>query len=76
LFDRIRSDNGVPFASTDVGGLSALSLSRIQLGITPDVESRGLDPAAALDHNLMFSLATMCFEVSTGIFADRYGRAK
>lgn len=36
LPDRIRSDNGVPFASTGVGGLSTLSVWWIQLGITPE----------------------------------------
>jgi transposase InsO family protein len=36
LPDRIRSDNGVPFASVGVGGLSALSVWWIQLGITPE----------------------------------------
>jgi len=32
----IRSDNGPPFASTAAGGLSALSLSWIKLGIRPE----------------------------------------
>jgi len=32
----IRSDNGPPFASTGVGGLSALSIWWIRLGITPE----------------------------------------
>jgi transposase InsO family protein len=32
----IRSDNGTPFASTGAGGLSALSLWWIKLGITPE----------------------------------------
>src|ERR1700733_3044570 len=34
--DRMRSDNGVPFASTAPGGLSALSVWWIQLGIFPE----------------------------------------
>jgi transposase InsO family protein len=34
--DRMRSDNGVPFASTAPGGLSALSIWWIQLGIVPE----------------------------------------
>jgi putative transposase len=34
--DRIRSDNGVPFASTAPGGLSALSIGWIKNGITPE----------------------------------------
>jgi putative transposase len=34
--DRMRSDNGVPFASTAPGGLSALSVWWIQLGIVPE----------------------------------------
>lgn len=33
---RIRSDNGVPFASTGVGGLSQLSIWWIKLGIIPE----------------------------------------
>ncbi len=36
LPDRIRSDNGPPFATPSVGGLSALSVWWIQLGITPE----------------------------------------
>jgi len=32
----IRSDNGVPFASTGAGGISALALWWIKLGITPE----------------------------------------
>jgi putative transposase len=34
--ERMRSDNGVPFASTAPGGLSALSIWWIQLGIFPE----------------------------------------
>jgi putative transposase len=33
---RIRSDNGVPFASTAIGGLSALSVWWVKLGILPE----------------------------------------
>jgi putative transposase len=33
---RIRSDNGPPFATTSLGGLSRLSIWWIQLGITPE----------------------------------------
>ena len=33
---RIRSDNGPPFASASVGGLSALSVWWIKLGVTPE----------------------------------------
>ena len=33
---RLRSDNGPPFASTGVGGLSALSVHCIKLGVTPE----------------------------------------
>ena len=33
---RIRSDNGSPFASTGVGGLSRLSVWWLRLGITPE----------------------------------------
>ncbi|MGR9073151.1 MAG: IS481 family transposase, partial [Gammaproteobacteria bacterium] len=36
LPDRIRSDNGVPFASRGCGGLSRLSLWWIKLGILPE----------------------------------------
>ncbi len=36
LPERIRSDNGAPFASTGVAGLSKLSLWWIRLGITPE----------------------------------------
>jgi transposase InsO family protein len=36
LPDRIRSDNGVPFASKAIGGLSALSVWWVELGITPE----------------------------------------
>jgi putative transposase len=34
--DRIRSDNGVPFATTAPGGLSSLSVGWIKLGIFPE----------------------------------------
>ena len=37
----IRSDNGVPFASTGAGGLSPLSLWWIKLGIAPERIDRG-----------------------------------
>lgn len=33
---RIRSDNGPPFASTGIGGLTALSVWWIRLGVTPE----------------------------------------
>lgn len=33
---RMRSDNGTPFASTSIGGLSRLSVWWIKLGITPE----------------------------------------
>jgi transposase InsO family protein len=36
LPDRIRSDNGVPFASPGLGGLSTLSVWWIRLGIIPE----------------------------------------
>ena len=36
LPDRIRSDNGAPFATNTFGGLSRLSVWWIQLGITPE----------------------------------------
>lgn len=36
LPNRIRSDNGVPFASTGVGGLSKLAIWWIKLGIIPE----------------------------------------
>lgn len=36
LPERIRTDNGVPFASTGVGGLSRLSIWWIRLGIVPE----------------------------------------
>lgn len=36
LPERIRSDNGVPFASVGVGGLSKLSIWWIRLGIVPE----------------------------------------
>ena len=36
LPERIRSDNGVPFASTSCGGLSRLSIWWIKLGIRPE----------------------------------------
>jgi transposase InsO family protein len=36
LPDRIRSDNGIPFASTALGGLSSLSIAWIKLGILPE----------------------------------------
>jgi transposase InsO family protein len=36
LPSRIRSDNGPPFASTGLGGLSALSVWWMKLGITPE----------------------------------------
>jgi putative transposase len=36
LPDRMRSDNGVPFASTALGGLSSLSIGWIKLGILPE----------------------------------------
>jgi putative transposase len=34
--DRIRSDNGIPFASTSIGGLSRLSIWWMRLGIRPE----------------------------------------
>jgi putative transposase len=36
LPDRIRTDNGVPFASTGIGNLSRLSIWWIRLGIVPE----------------------------------------
>lgn len=33
---RIRSDNGTPFASTAIGGLSRLSIWWVKLGILPE----------------------------------------
>lgn len=36
LPERMRSDNGSPFASTGVGGLSALSVWWVKLGIVPE----------------------------------------
>jgi hypothetical protein len=36
LPERIRSDNGAPFSSIGLGGLSALSVWWIKLGITPE----------------------------------------
>jgi hypothetical protein len=36
LPERIRSDNGAPFSSIGLGGLSALSIWWIKLGITPE----------------------------------------
>lgn len=36
LPDAIRTDNGVPFATTTVGGLSRLSIWWLKLGITPE----------------------------------------
>ena len=36
LPDRLRSDNGPPFASTGAGGLSRLSVRLIKAGITPE----------------------------------------
>ncbi|WP_437630348.1 integrase core domain-containing protein [Sorangium sp. So ce854] len=36
LPNRIRSDNGPPFATPGVGGLSALSVSWIKLGVVPE----------------------------------------
>jgi transposase InsO family protein len=41
LPDVIRSDNGVPFSSTSVTGLSALSVWWIKLGIRPERIDRG-----------------------------------
>lgn len=41
LPDRIRSDNGVPFASTGVAGLSRLAVWWIRLGIKPERIERG-----------------------------------
>lgn len=38
---RIRTDNGVPFASTSVGGLSRLSIWWIRLGIKPERIDQG-----------------------------------
>jgi sugar phosphate permease len=38
------------------------------------LQSRGLSLAAIFDLNVVFSLATVCFEVPTGIYADRNGR--
>ncbi|MDR3002735.1 MAG: IS481 family transposase [Acidovorax sp.] len=41
LPDRIRSDNGAPFASTGVAGLSRLAVWWIRLGIKPERIERG-----------------------------------
>jgi transposase InsO family protein len=41
LPNAIRSDNGVPFASTNVTGLSSLSLWFVQLGIIPERIEKG-----------------------------------
>lgn len=41
LPDRIRSDNGAPFASTGVAGLSRLAVWWIRLGIRPERIERG-----------------------------------
>ena len=41
LPDAIRTDNGVPFASTALGGLSKLSVWWIKLGIQPERIKRG-----------------------------------
>jgi len=41
LPDAIRSDNGVPFASTNVTGLSSLSMWFVQLGIIPERIEKG-----------------------------------
>jgi putative transposase len=41
LPERIRSDNGSPFASTGLGGLSRLSVWWIRLGIVPERIARG-----------------------------------
>lgn len=41
LPERIRSDNGTPFASTALGRLSPLSVSWIQLGIRPELIQPG-----------------------------------
>lgn len=41
LPDRIRSDNGTPFASTGVAGLSRLAVWWIRLGIQPERIERG-----------------------------------
>lgn len=36
LPERIRSDNGSPFATSSIGGLSALSVWWVRLGVTPE----------------------------------------
>jgi putative transposase len=41
LPDRIRTDNGVPFATTGSGGLSPLSIWWLRLGILPERIARG-----------------------------------
>jgi transposase InsO family protein len=41
LPERIKSDNGTPFASTALGRLSPLSVSWIQLGISPELIQPG-----------------------------------
>ena len=41
LPDAIRTDNGTPFAGKSAGGLSRLSVWRIQLGITPERIDKG-----------------------------------
>ena len=41
LPDRLRTDNGVPFASTGSGGLSQLSIWWLKLGIVPERIERG-----------------------------------
>ena len=42
LPDAIRTDNGAPFASTTLGGLSKLSVWSIRLGIRPERIEPGL----------------------------------
>jgi hypothetical protein len=38
------------------------------------LQARGLSLSAIFDLNVVFSLATVVFEVPTGVYADRYGR--
>ena len=52
LPDRIRSDNGAPFASTGVAGPSRLAVWRIRLGIQPERIERGKPKQTGRDERM------------------------
>jgi putative transposase len=66
----IRSDNGTPFASSALGGLSALSLWWIKLGIIPE-RIRVAHPEQNARHERMHGTLKLACAVGTNLRAQR-----